>query len=59
MRVLTNKRCKHIEQDFCSVPRVMPKSWDLGAQGPCGCPGGNNSIFKHGYVAYHIEGDDE
>ena len=44
----------HTRRDFYSVARVMPKGWDLGA---LGCPGG--IFFKHGHVAYQIDGDDE
>ena len=49
---------------FCSVPCVLPKSWDLGALGPGwggGGGGGRGSIFfpKHNHVAYRIEGDVE
>ena len=34
----------------------MPQGWDLGA---LGCPGGQKKFFKHGHVAYQIDGDDE
>ena len=51
------KDTKHIRQDFHSVTWVMPQGSDLGA---LGCPGGKKKIvFKHGHVAYQIEGDDE
>ena len=48
---------KHIRRDFYSVVWVMPQGWDLRAQG---VPrGSNNFFFKHGHVAYQIDGDDE
>ena len=53
------KDVKHIEQDFCSVPRVMPQSWDLGRRVLVGAQGVTILFFKHSHVAYHIEGDDE
>ena len=35
----------------------MPQGWDLGA---LGVPrGSKNFFFKHGHVAYQIDGDDE
>ena len=35
----------------------MPQVWDFGA---LGVPrGSNNHFFKHGHVAYRIDGDDE
>ena len=35
----------------------MPQGWDLGA---LGCPGGRFFLFfKHGHVAYQIDGNDE
>ena len=50
------KDTKHIKQDFYSVVWVMPQGWGTGgAQGP----GGQKKIFKHGHVAYLIDGDDE
>ena len=51
------KDTKHIRRDFYSVARVMPQGSDLGA---LGVPrGSRKKIFKHGHVAYQIEGDDE
>ena len=51
------KDIKHIRRDFYSVPWVMPQDWDFGA---LGVPRGSNIFFfKHGHVAYQIEGDDE
>ena len=48
---------KHIRRDFHSVAWVMPQGWDFGA---LGCQGGQkNFFFKHGHVAYQINGDDE
>ena len=40
------KDTKHIRWDFYSVALVMPQGWD-------------NFFFKHGHVAYQIDGDDE
>ena len=50
------KDTKHIRWDFHSVTLVMPQGWDLGGTG--GAQGGT-IIFKHGNVAYQIDGDDE
>ena len=49
------KDTKHVRRDFYTVAWVMPKGWDSGA---LGCPGGQK-IFKHGHMAYQIDGDDE
>ena len=55
--VLTKKDTKHIRRDFYSVTSVMPQGWDFGA---LGAPrGSNNFFFKHGHVAYQIDGHDE
>ena len=43
------KDTKHIRRDFYSFAWVMPH----------GCPGGQQNFFKHGHVAYQIDGDDE
>ena len=51
------KDTKHIRWDFYSVAWFMPQGWDIGA---LGVPRGSNIfVFKHGHVAYQIEGDDE
>ena len=51
------KDTKHIRLDFHSAIWVMPKGWDFWA---LGCPGGGGSKkFKHGHVAYQIDGDDK
>ena len=51
------KDTKHIRRDFYSVAWVMPQGWDLGV---LGVPrGSKNFFFKHGHVAYQIDGDDE
>ena len=51
------KDTKHIRQEFHSVTWVMPQGWDFGA---LGVPRGSTVfLFKHGYVAYQIYGDDE
>ena len=49
------KDTKHIRQDFHSVAWVMPQGWDFAV---LGVPWGSKK-FKHGHVAYQIEGDDE
>ena len=49
------KDTKHIRLDFHSAIWVMPLGWDFWA---LGCPGGQ-FFFKHGHVAYQINGDDE
>ena len=41
--------------DFYSVAWVMPQGWDFGA---LGVPRGS-LFFKHGHVAYNIDGDDK
>ena len=53
--VLTNERCKTFRWDFHSVPWVMPQGSDLRA---LGVPRGS-FFFKHGHVAYKIDGNDE
>ena len=51
------KDTKHIRRDFYSVAWVMPHGWDLGA---LGVPRGSTIFFfKHGHVAYQIDGNDE
>ena len=49
------KDTKHIRREFYSVAWVMPQGWDFGALGYPGV----NFFFKHGHVAYQIDGDDE
>ena len=49
------KVTKHIRRDFYSVAWVMPQGWDFGA---LGVPRGS-FFFKHGHVAYQIDGDDK
>ena len=51
------KDTKHIRRDFHSVAWVMPLGSDLGALG--GAQGVKFFFFKHGHVAYQIDGDDE
>ena len=59
---LQMKDTKHTRRDIHSVTLAMPKgSSDYGV---LGCPEGGgggvvNNFFKHGLVAYHIDGDDE
>ena len=50
------KDTKHIRRFFYSVAWVMPRGWDFWALGVCE---GVKKIFKHGHVAYQIDGDDE
>ena len=50
------KDTKHIRWDFHSVTWVMLQGWDLGT---LGCPGGQQFFFKHGHVAYQIDGNDK
>ena len=46
------KDIKHITRDFNSVP-----GWNFGA---LGVPRGSNIFFfRHGYVVYQIDGNDE
>ena len=52
--VLTLKDTKHIRRDYDSVAWVMTQGCDFG---PLGCPRGH--FFKHGHVAYQIDGDDK
>ena len=54
--VLTNERYKTYQTDFYSVAWVMPQVWDFKH---LGYPGGQTFFFKHGHVAYQIDGDDE
>ena len=50
------KDTKHSRRDFHSVAWVMPQGWDFGG---LGVPWGSKKIFfKHGHVAYQIDGDD-
>ena len=49
------KDTKHIRWDFNSVSWIMPQGSDLGA---LGVPRGQ-FFFKHGHVAYQIDGDDK
>ena len=56
--VLTNERYKTYQTGFYSVVWVMPQGWDFGALG--GTQGVKHIFFfKHGHVAYQIDGDDE
>ena len=50
------KDTKHFRRDFYSVAWVMPPGWDFEA---LGVPRGSKKKFKHGHVAYQIDGDDE
>ena len=50
------KDTKHIRRDFNSVACVMPQGWDFRA---LGIPRGSIYFFKHGHVAYQIDGDDK
>ena len=37
----------------------MPQGWDLGALGLRGTQGVKHFFFKHGHVAYQIDGDEK
>ena len=50
------KDTNHIRRDFHSVTLVMPQGGTLCRWG---CPGRVKFLFKHGYVTYQIDGDDE
>ena len=54
--VLTNKRYKTYQMGFalCRLDHTP----GVGLWGVWGCPGGSNK-FKHGHVAYQIDGDDK
>ena len=51
------KDTKHSRRDFHSVAWVMPQGWDFGALGVS--RGSKKNIFKHGHMAYQIDGDDK
>ena len=57
--VVQMKDTKHIRRDFYSVTLVMPQGWAFGALGVPRGGGVKNIFFKHGHVAYQIDGDDE
>ena len=46
---------KHIRRGFHSVAWVMPQGWDFGMLGMLR----GTIFFKHGHVAFQIEGDDK
>ena len=50
------KGAKHISQDFHSVTLVMPQGGTLGRWVG---PKGSYFFFKHGHVAYQIDGNDK
>ena len=51
------KDTKHIRRDFHSVAWVMPQGWDFGV---LAVPRWSKIyFFKHGHVAYQIDGDVE
>ena len=50
--VLTNERYKIYQMEFLICCRG-------GTLGHWGYPGGQTFFFKHGHVAYQIDGDDE
>ena len=56
MCVLTNERYKTYQTgfSFCRLGHAP----GVGLRGAGGCPG-SQKIFKHGHVAYQIDGDDE
>ena len=55
MCVLTNERYKTYQTGFSFYRTGHAPGWDFGA---LGVPGGH-FFFKHGHVAYQIDGDDE
>ena len=58
MCVVQMKDTKHIRRDFHSVTLVMSQGWHFGA---LGVPREVKQFFffKHGHVAYQIDGNDE
>ena len=52
------KDTKHIRRDFYSVAWVMPKGLYLEALIGARLGGQKIFLFKHGHVAYQIDGDD-
>ena len=51
------KDTKHIRRDFHSVAWVMPQGWNFGV---LAVPRWSKIyFFKHGHVAYQIDGDGE
>ena len=54
MCVLTNERYKIYQTGFSFCRLGHAKGWDFGG---AGVPRG--SFFKHGHVAYQIDGDEE
>ena len=53
------KDTKHIRRDFNSDAWVMPQGSDFGALGIPRGGGSKNIFFKHGHVAYQIDGNEE
>ena len=54
--VLTNEIYKTYQTGFSFCRLDHAPGWDFGA---LGVSRGSNYFFKHGYVAYQIDGDDE
>ena len=50
------KDTKHIRRDFHFVALVMPLGWNFGGAGEAQVI---KFFFKHGHVAYRIDGYDE
>ena len=51
------KDTKHVRRDFHFVAWVMPQGWDFGV---LAVPRWSKIyFFKHGHVAYQIDGDGE
>ena len=57
MFVLTNERYKAFQTGFlfCSLGHAP----GVGLRGTWGAQGVKENVFKHGHVAYQIDGDDE
>ena len=51
------KETKHIRRDFYSV--TLGHAPGVGLLGTGGTKGVKHFFFKHGHVAYQIDGDDE
>ena len=57
MCVLTNERYKTNQTGF--LFGRLGHAPGGGSLGQWGCPGGQIFFFKHGHVAYQLDGDDE
>ena len=55
--VLTNERYKTYQTGF--LFSCLGHALGVGLRGTGGAQGGQKIVFKHGHVAYQIDGDDE